>query len=600
MVKVDVPDSNPKKDILSDEILELSLSSHRTERDKAENELRAIANNPRASKSEKYTAKLNLVILAQHRGDHKDAIRQLDLLGRPGAEPKLDELHLRAVSLTQIGKHEEAAALYDKLLATPEGIQGSESGWWELEAGRTYSFANRHEDAIRVTQNAASYFESKGDHEHSLRAKSNLAIFMLKSNNEDQVREAENLLDRSWYAKLANGDPEGASTNLCQLGIHYMQSKRFERAIAYFRKDLKLSRMVGNDRLTASTLCNLAAIYLEALQLSDARNSLGEAKEIGRVLDNPDILSTCAALDHAIECRGKDAGKNKIPIGKLASCPCESGRKYVDCCGRADHEPDLNMTFSGPTEDVGEVREFLRESGLDAMHLDFALRESQNARHRVSWTRTEGHDGWYEILEMPDMANMHLNAAEALAHRAATNADAVDEPIACAMLSVSALEAFINSTIYFAVDAATKRQIVLPTELRTDAAEYQRRTELTLKWTQLGEALCEDWPPPTPIWTNFTKLVQIRNELVHYKADGFTRVFPAEQHPHPFLRNLPVEVKLRDVARSWPVRLLTPSFACWTVAVANSLIDHFRSKYRFGLTALKSQIPTENDKVSEI
>jgi hypothetical protein len=81
---------------------------------------------------------------------------------------------------------------------------------------------------------------------------------------------------------------------------------------------------------------------------------------------------------------------------------------------------------------------------------------------------------------------------------------------ACAMLSVSALEAFINSTIYFAVDAAKQRPISLPTELQANAAEYQRRTELTQKWNELGKALCIEWPPPTAVWTNFVKLVQLR------------------------------------------------------------------------------------------
>jgi len=327
---------------------------------------------------------------------------------------------------------------------------------------------------------------------------------------------------------------------------------------------------------------------LESLQLSEARNAIREAAHIGKKLNNPDILRSCAGIAQDIENRGRDAGKNRIPIGESASCPCNSGQQYVDCCGRADHEPELNMTIGGPTEDIDEVREFLKTSGLEPLHLDYALRESQKARQRLSWTRHVGHDGWYEILEMPDMANMHLNAAEALADRASANAGAVDEPIACAMLSVSALEAFINSTIYFAVDAAKKRSISLPTGLQTDATEYQRHTELTQKWNELGKALCIEWPPPTSIWTNFVKLVQLRNELVHYKAEGFARVFPVEKHPHLYLRNLPPEVELRDASRSWPLRLLTPSFACWTVAVANALIGYFRSQYRFGLPVLKS------------
>lgn len=47
------------------------------------------------------------------------------------------------------------------------------------------------------------------------------------------------------------------------------------------------------------------------------------------------------------------------------------------------------------------------------------------------------------------------------------------------MLAVSALEALINSTAYFARDAANSRHLDLPEALLADAFAYQRRTELT-------------------------------------------------------------------------------------------------------------------------
>jgi hypothetical protein len=153
------------------------------------------------------------------------------------------------------------------------------------------------------------------------------------------------------------------------------------------------------------------------------------------------------------------------------------------------------------------------------------------------------------------------------------------------MLAVSALEAFINSTVYFACEAAKYRTITLPSELLADAFLYQRRTELSQKWDALGQALCSTWPPPGAIWSNFIKLVQLRNELVHYKSEGFVRVAPIAKTPPEPLRDLPSEIVLRDLPTSWPVRLLTPSFAQWSVAVAKDLMGHFRTNYRFALPA---------------
>lgn len=165
-----------------------------------------------------------------------------------------------------------------------------------------------------------------------------------------------------------------------------------------------------------------------------------------------------------------------------------------------------------------------------------------------------------------------------------------------AKVAVSALEAFINTIAYFASDAAAKRPISLPTALLADTFDYQRHTELTQKWADLGAALCVSWPPSAAIWTNFTKLLQIRNELVHYKAEGFNRVAPMEKILPEQLRNLPPEIILRNIPGSWPVRLLTPSFSRWSVSVARDLIAYFQTNYRFALSSTQDAAQSKGRK----
>ncbi|CUX10230.1 SEC-C metal-binding domain-containing protein [Agrobacterium deltaense] len=565
------------------------LEAQRSERDRAEQTLRQLLQDQRATKDDRLNASLSLVGVVQRRGDHNEALELLKAIKlSSGSEAVVQVMSLTAVSLTQLGKYDDAAALFDQVFAHPASANPLASGWWELEAGRTYYLAGRIKDAIRVTNSAAASFETKGELEHLIRAKSNLASFMLKSEKEDEVELGERLLEEACDLKISIGDAEGASTNFCQLSLHHFSRGRFEKAIAYGRKDLKLSRFVGDERLIASTLGNMASIYLQALQLTEARRYNNEAKAIGERLQNPDILDKCSAISEQIEEVGRFAGANKIGIGKLADCACNSGKNYIDCCGRADHEPiALRMPIGGVSEDVDEIKEALEDAGLTPIQLDFAMRNTSESRRRIAWSEMRGHDGWFEMFELPDMANMHLNAAESLAAQAAEQEDAVNEPIACAMLAVSALEAFINTTIYFAKEAAPERAMTLPQALLDGAYDFQRFTELTQKWDLLGAALCKQWPPPAPLWSNFVRLVQLRNELVHYKAEGFARVAPAEKHLPEHLRNLPPEITLRDVHRSWPIRLLTPSFATWAVAVANDLIHYFRSSYRFALVDAK-------------
>jgi hypothetical protein len=371
--------------------------------------------------------------------------------------------------------------------------------------------------------------------------------------------------------------------------MHHFARGRYEKAIAYGRKDLKLSRFIGDDRMLAATLLNMAMIYIKVLQLSEARAFVQEAEHLGTKLGNPDILKKCSAFKKGIEGVGRSAGKKGVSIGGRAECVCKSGKKYVDCCGQADHEPvALRMPIGGTSEDTEEIRVALKATGLNPLRLDYAMRDTEKSRKRIGWTEMKGHEGWFEVFELPDMANIHLNAAEALANQAKTQESVIHEPIACAMLAVSALEAFINSAAYFAKEAAGDRRIELPPALSTGAFEYQRHTELSQKWNDLGECLCSSWPPPEPIWSNFIKLVQLRNELVHYKAEGFARVAPAEKHPPEQLRNLPPDIKLRETPSSWPIRLLTPSFAEWSVSVADNLIRYFRINYRFAPAQLQA------------
>lgn len=79
---------------------------------------------------------------------------------------------------------------------------------------------------------------------------------------------------------------------------------------------------------------------------------------------------------------------------------------------------------------------------------------------------------------------------------------------------------------------------------------------------------------------DFRSIIYIRNELIHFKASDYEQVVPPPKFPNDIMRRVPESVEIRDVLRSWPFRILTPSFASWCVNVAQSMIDYFKQSYR--------------------
>jgi tetratricopeptide (TPR) repeat protein len=164
-----------------------SLEHDRAVRDDAERQLECLLLDPRATDNDRLNISFALVGTMQRRGDHHGALRRLDALAVPEAsEAYIQVLNLRATSLVQSGSYQEAAELTDILLARSKGTDGIAAGWWELEAGRTYHSAGRHDDAIRVTKRAIAFFKKhKNELEHLTRAETNLAIFRLASDDPD-------------------------------------------------------------------------------------------------------------------------------------------------------------------------------------------------------------------------------------------------------------------------------------------------------------------------------------------------------------------------------------------------------------------------------
>jgi tetratricopeptide (TPR) repeat protein len=564
--------------------LDLSMADDSESRRSAVAALQAIYGAPGLGVGMRARVESALAQALQRIGDYHSALELIEKMNPPlRAQDAAMRDYWRARSLERLARFDEAVEAFEAVMPRLRTLFPDHFQYHLIEFGRAYSMARRPEDALLALREAVDIFEARGDdEEHLLRARSSIGVELLKSPDPGRSAEGEKILYETSDGKALVGDMEGLTNNYSTLSLHYAGSGRWERAIAFARRDLKLTRLIGDEHQLCATLGNMAVIYIQTLQLSAARRCLEEAREIGLRLGQAHTLRMVEQNLAAAQEAGRHAGKRGALIGECAPCACSSGKVFKDCCGRADFEPDTPLiNFDETPNSQGLIYKNLRPRDANG-RLDMIL--SLETRDRFSWTTVEGHDGWISVSELPDVSNYHLNAARNLAHQA-TGTSRFDEPLAVCLLSVCAAEAFANTLCYFVSDTA-RASGAHPASLLGKAATivgdplaYQRGTELTAKWAALGEALAgKEWTSQAT-WRAFKILVATRNELVHFKAVDFEQVSPAPKHLHEILRRLPPEIELRDVPHSWPARLLTASFARWCVATVERLIDDLKAGY---------------------
>lgn len=566
------------------EALERSMADDVTLRAAAVASLRTMRDAPGVGIGVRQKIDHALVQALQKVGDYRGALELLDTL-EPAKKP-LDAAMRKfwhARSLERLGQFDEAVTAFEAVIPELREHAPDFYHFYLIEFGRAYAAAGRSKDAIRILRESVAIFETRGDNEeHLQRARSSIGVQLLRSEDPAEVSEGEALLYETSDAKALVGDLEGLTNNYSTLSLHYADQGRWERAIAFARRDLKITRLIGDEHQLCATLGNLATIYIRTLQLSAARRCLDEAEVIGRRLNQNHTIQMVAGNRLAAQAAGREAGKRGMPIGEGTPCACGSGKTFKECCGRADFEPDTPLiNFDETPNSEGLIFSNRCTLGSNG-HVDMIL--SQEPKDRFSWTTIKGYDGWHSISELPDVANYHLKAARNLA-TTATLTSRFDEPLAACVLSVCGAEAFINTLCFFIGDTA-RATGAHPTSVLGKAAAligeplaYQRGTELTLKWAAVAEALAgADWIEPSA-WRAFTILVSTRNELVHFKAADFEQVSPAPKHAHEILRRLPPDIQLRAVPHSWPARLLTASFAQWCIRTVDCLISSLKAGY---------------------
>ena len=566
------------------------------------NELLAVSN---ISKEQKKGIYVYLLQAYKNHGEHNNVIsifeklrQYLDFENETELELILFCYTIYAASLNELGLVEDAKEILDDILTIVEEKNVSDITYAgvALELSKAVMRLDQGTEKALEILNKALKKIPKNDKNIGQIARiiSNKAFILLNSKEKEEKEQGVKLLDDCLRVKIQEGDVEGICNIYCQLGMYYWREKKYDSAIAYTRKDLALSRKAGDKRAIVSSLNNLGAIYTDLNQFSKARGVLIEAKKISETLGDMQAIVIASKNLKVVNHKAKIAGMNGEKMGPAALCKCGKGLSYKECCGKADFEPEeLGFKIDNISEDIEVIQQQVAKQGRVASHIDYLLRKIKENDVRLAWTNIEIHNGWIEMKELVDMANLYLVSAEKLAKEAKEAGNYAEKPLACIMLSCCALEAFINQAIYF----ISVSEIVIPEKLqgiKDDSFGFQRNTELTLKWNIIGEILCEsEWKPCAKLWNNFINLIFIRNELVHFKVSEFEQVVPRPEQVAEALKRIPKDVELNDIPHSWPLRILNPSFAEWCVKTAKEMINYIKEAYQKNLSKVEYKV---NDK----
>lgn len=536
--------------------------------------------------SQKRLARFNLALALFHGGDFSRALAELDAISSEPDKSQSNQINLyRASCYAGLGKPEDALKVAEDVWSHIEEIPKQERPGFLLELGKIFSSAGDTAKGEACWTAGAEL--TRGDEDqvgNHARLLANIAGQKLRSGNEAAEADGVKLMEEACELKASVGDVHGLANSHDMLAIYFWRIGRYERALTHFRKDLAYSRIAGDRYGLAQTFSNIAGLYGNLRQPQLARQALREAESIATELHNPKLLEFISKQRSVVETAAREWGVRGEKIGPKAPCICESGKSFEECCGLADHEPvSLPWNFGGLAQDLDDIIKDLKNAGVEPTRLDYLLRDTPNSGERIAWSRVHNKDGWVEVKELADIANLQLRAASEAAETANQKTGTMNHALSALILSACALEAFINQVVFLIVDSSKIDDLglgAIPPELSSDHFEFQRKTELTEKWKKIGCFLCgSSWPKDKHLWEEFVTLLAIRNEYVHFKADDYETIVPPPKKPQGLLKLLPSSIPRRKEMHSSPFLVLSPEFASWAVDVAKRMMSAVRREY---------------------
>jgi tetratricopeptide (TPR) repeat protein len=502
----------------------------------------------------------------------KDIIDRLYVLAiKLDWEVELEGL-LKSGAFIQMGKS------YSKMLSSVEDAK--------LENELKYK-ANYFYDELIVNYNKYKIVD------HYLGAKANKAFILLNSSNNLEQEEGVKLSEENMQEKIKEGYIKGIANNLSNLGLYYYRKQNYKLAISYTKRDLALTQRYGTINEEISTLINLGCIYIDAKQVSLAKQSFLNAKKMAEKNGNEGVIEHININLKSLDEISRENGQVGIKMGPKALCICGSGLKYEECCGKFDFDYTSLGKIIG-LDKLVPYGEIIDENKYDVKisinDMNSILRTFKDDEVRLSWVRIIQNNGIEEMFELLDMSSLNISSAKALLLRYNESKEIIDQvsiSLSAVILSVTALEAFINQLIYFlsSIPKSDIETIIhknIPEELLNDYISYQRNTRFTDKINIIANLFCDDtWNSGLgELYKDLFNIIYIRNELVHFKSVKYVQIIPPSKEDDNILKRINnKKVCLRDVSNSWPLKILTDSFAVWCIDTIEQTINYIKEQY---------------------
>jgi uncharacterized protein YchJ len=479
-----------------------------------------------------------------------------------------------------------------------------------VELGKTLGIlANIHEDdnqyeidlCLELYDEIIEVYETHviDDIDHYHAALTNKASIQLKYAESENIKSVDKIKG-ILREKLNVGNLLGVANAYSILAVHFFKEKDYKQAIAYTKKDIALSEEYGSYLDLITPLLNLSILYSECKQFSNAKQVARKALQFAEKVNNRQLVEKINKHIKRIDDDARLCNLNGELIGKKAICPCKSNKLYVECCGEADYDYiELNNVLASP--ELFHFTDLVRNEGNTKLNFDSLktyLRPLKENEIRVSWLNIVSKGAYQEIYELADMASLNLVSAKQLL-RDFVNRNKIDlnetleekiiqetsVALSICILSVNSLEAFVNQLIYFLTqinetEMAKHIKENMPEGLLTNFTDYQRNKRFEDKLNIIFNLYTNNRWNKFEKFTNkeLSKLISIRNELVHFKSQKYTKIIPSNKE-EPILKNLPKEIELREINNSWPLKLLNISFANWCINLSESIINFVKESY---------------------
>lgn len=354
--------------------------------------------------------------------------------------------------------------------------------------------------------------------------------------------------------------------NFVALARYHAGIEREDAAEAYVNKAMFVSRVAGDDAVELDACLFAVSTFLDIGKFKEASDTLVRVKALGNACDDAIVSERVADAEARV-------------MAALGSQGCERQMRTNWTRGPAPVEFELQAVVEEtgmPPVAVNAPR------AIPVQGIDLLMQHPGPAGECRYWVSHRVLDGEHRIVTLPNWSGRAMRAAKAIHDATKHDEDGTDGPSSVVLQVCCALEAYISAVVHFIREADHRRweYTSLPRYCLPNDTLKKRRVNTMDKWKQVPKALFgENWIRKEDR-NNFIMLLDLRDELVHFKGDNEERIELNDASDHPMAGKINLILKRpRPGPRPWVDRILTPELSQWAINVGETMIYSFRTAW---------------------